>query len=101
MNSITVEDLNKNKDEYALIDVRENHERTAGNIGGEHIPMGTLPDKVNEIPKDQKVVIYCRSGGRSGNAVQFLEGQGYDNLYNLEGGMLAWKERVDSDLNVI
>lgn len=101
MKSITVEELSKNKDEYALIDVRKNHERAAGNIGGEHIPMGKLPDKVNEIPKDKNVVVYCRSGNRSGNVVQFLEGQGYDNLYNLEGGMLAWKERIDSELNVI
>ena len=101
MKTLSVEDLNQRKDDFELIDVRENHEREGGHIGGKHIPMSTLQGRESEIPKDKEVVIYCRSGNRSGNVVMYLQQQGYENLYNLEGGMLAWKDRIDPNMNVV
>lgn len=78
---------------YTLIDVREDHEREAYNIGGLHIKMGDIPTSSNDIPDEGKVIIYCRSGVRSANTIAFLQQHhGFDNLYNLEGGMLAWAE---------
>ncbi|MCS6824746.1 MAG: rhodanese-like domain-containing protein [Cytophagaceae bacterium] len=90
------------KEDFQLIDVREPSEYNAANIGGELIPLGTIPNNTHKISKDKKVVIHCRSGKRSANAISFLEQNlGYTNLYNLEGGILAYKELVDNSLNVI
>lgn len=101
MKTISVEELNKRKEDFELIDVREDHERQGGHIGGEHIPVNTLQSRENEIPQDKETVIYCRSGNRSGQVVQYLEQKGYDNVYNLEGGMLAWKNQIDPGMNVV
>jgi rhodanese-related sulfurtransferase len=76
---------------FCLVDVRENWEREAFNVGGLHIPMDDLYARRNEIPKDEAVVLYCEKGIRSTIVIQRLEGLGYDNLYNLTGGMSAWK----------
>ena len=84
-----------NKD-LILIDVREPHEKEIADIGGELIPLGTLPENIPNYPKDQQIIVYCRSGGRSGNAVNFLENKaGFTNVYNLRGGILAWSDQVD------
>ena len=84
-----------------IIDVREPNEYDAAAIGGTLIPLGTLPDHVSEIAKDKKVIIHCRSGKRSENAIRFLESNfGFENLYNLKGGILAWKAEIDPSLNV-
>ena len=84
--------INKNEN-FLLIDVREENEFESDNINGHLIPLGEIPSRISEIPKDKKVVIHCLSGVRSANAIHFLEQQhGYENLYNLEGGILAWNE---------
>lgn len=89
------------KEQIQIIDVREPSEFAMAQIGGELIPLGSLPDNVAKIAKDKKVVIHCRSGKRSENAVRFLESNfGFDNLYNLKGGILAWKAQIDGTLNV-
>ena len=75
-----------------LIDVREAWEHEAFNIGGILIPMGELSHRLNEIPKDKEVVLYCEKGIRSVIAIQRLEAAGYNNLINLSGGMKAWKQ---------
>jgi len=82
--------LADNKD-VLLIDIREEWEREAYNIGGLHIPMGDIPARLNEIPKSREVILYCEKGIRSVIAIQRLQTIGYDNLYNLSGGMKAWK----------
>lgn len=81
-------------DEFVLIDVREPHEHEEFNVGGQLIPLGTLPSRVAELDdqKEQEVVVYCRSGGRSGQAQLFLKQAGFQHVRNLTGGMLAWKE---------
>ncbi len=84
------------------MDVREDLEYETGNINGLHIPMGTVLDRLAEIPTDRKVVIHCKSGGRSGNVVRYLtQEKGYTNLYNLNGGMMAWKAQIDPSIQVL
>lgn len=83
-------------EDFVLIDVREPDEYEICNLGGKLIPLGEIPSRHAEIPKDKLVVMQCRSGGRSGQAVQWLEGNfGYENLYNLAGGILAWSDEID------
>lgn len=102
MKSIDVKELKALMDsgeDFQLIDVREPNEYEVAEIGGELIPLATVPTNADKIAKDKKVVIHCRSGKRSANAVQFLEQQhGFDNLYNLEGGILAWSDEIDPSI---
>jgi len=102
MKEITVETLKEmqdGKEDFQLIDVREPHELDIADIGGEPIPMGTIPQHVGQIAKDKKVVIMCRSGKRSGQVVQYLEqNHGFDNLYNLAGGILDYADKIDPSL---
>ena len=79
---------------FILIDIREAWERNIYNIGGIHITSGDIAGSINEIPKDKEVVLYCEKGIRSVIAIQRLEAMGFENLYNLSGGMKAWKEQV-------
>ena len=90
--SLQLKDWQKADRDYLLIDIREEWERQLFNIGGLHIPMGDLMARINEIPRDKEVVMYCEKGIRSVISIQRLESQGYTNLYNLSGGMKAWKE---------
>ena len=55
---------------------------------------------MKEIPKNRPIVVHCKSGVRSLQAIQLLEKQGFDDLYNLEGGILAWQSQVDPDMAV-
>lgn len=80
--------------DFVLLDVRESYEREIFNIGGNHIPTSELGQRIDEIPRDKKVVLYCEKGIRSVIIIQRLESYGYDNLINLSGGMLAWKKEV-------
>ncbi|MEL7148161.1 MAG: rhodanese-like domain-containing protein [Bacteroidota bacterium] len=91
---ITVQELNDWKEsgkDFQLIDVREQHEFDEVNMEGKLIPLGTVLDNADQFSKDKPVVVHCRSGKRSANAINALQQQhGFDNLYNLEGGILAW-----------
>lgn len=74
-----------------LLDVREAEEWTAGHVDGAvHIPMGTLMARLDEVPKDTRVYVMCRVGGRSGQVTAYLAQQGWDAV-NIDGGMLAWE----------
>ena len=76
-----------------LIDVREQYEYDEGHIPGVTlIPLGTIPNRLDEIPTDKEVIFLCRSGNRSNQATQFLQQQGFDNIHNMLGGMNAWGE---------
>jgi sulfur-carrier protein adenylyltransferase/sulfurtransferase len=84
---------------FKLVDVREPSEYKIVQIGGELIPLGTISNHVNEIPKDIEVVIYCKSGIRSSKAIRELEEKfGFSNLYNLKGGILAYIENIEPEL---
>ncbi len=74
-----------------VIDVREMHEIATGKMpAAVPLPLGTLPAKVHELPKHEKLVLVCRSGARSAHACQFLQQHGFSDVYNLRGGMMAW-----------
>ncbi|ACU63362.1 Rhodanese-related sulfurtransferase [Chitinophaga sp. YR627] len=79
-----------------LVDVREPHEHEDFNIGGKLVPLGEIRamqvDELEDL-KDQEVIVYCRSGGRSGQAAMILETMGFQNVKNLTGGMLAWQDQ--------
>lgn len=78
--------------QIVVIDVREAWEYDGGHIPGALlIPLAALPDRVDEIPTDQPVVLACRSGNRSMQAHNFLQQQGFDNVHNMTGGMIAWQ----------
>lgn len=102
MKEVTVQELKKMKDDKAdfqLIDVREPHEADICEIGGELIPQGDIPSNVDKISRDKQVIIHCRSGARSGNMVKWLEANhGFTNLYNLKGGILAWADQIDPEM---
>ena len=101
MKEITVSQLKQWRDEgkeFQLIDVREQNEIDFVSIGGEHIPMGDIMDKRDEISDDKEVIMMCRSGKRSGAIVNALTNQGFDNIYNLKGGILAWAKEIDPSL---
>lgn len=105
MKEITVQELKQMLDkgaDFQLIDVREEYEFDSANLSGLLIPMGSIIDNVDQISREKMVVLHCKSGGRSGTAVKYLqENFGFDNLYNLKGGILAWKNEIDQTLNVL
>ena len=102
MKSVTVHDLKRMMDsgeDFQLIDVREFWEHEFANIGGELIPQSQVMAEVSKIDTEKKVIVYCRSGKRSANAIQVLEDQhSMVNLYNLEGGILAWSSEIDPSI---
>ncbi|MCL4135611.1 UNVERIFIED_CONTAM: hypothetical protein GTU68_033817 [Idotea baltica] len=94
-----LKELQDNSAEFQLIDVREPYEYDIVNIGAELIPLATIKEQVGVIDKSKKVIIHCRSGARSANAIQLLEQEfGLDNLYNLKGGILAYAKEIDTSL---
>ncbi|MFD1040226.1 rhodanese-like domain-containing protein [Virgibacillus byunsanensis] len=98
MKEITAKDLAsklKDSENVSIIDVREDEEVAQGKIpGAKHIPLGQIPERLNEIDKEKHHFMVCRSGGRSGNACSFLSEQGYD-VTNMAGGMLDWEDKVE------
>lgn len=81
-----------------LLDVREDYEYGISNIGGQLIPLNQVIDRKAEIPNDRPVVVMCKAGGRSQKAIDLLKKEGFDNLINLKGGILAWQKEIDSSL---
>lgn len=79
-----------------LLDVREASELQIASFPGPvvHIPLGTLPQRLADLPAGAKIVCACRSGSRSAQAAQFLRQRGFDAV-NLEGGILAWSRTID------
>lgn len=96
MEDITTDELKQrlaNGEKPLVIDVREPHEYDEFNIGALNIPLGSLPQRLEELEdhKDGEIILHCRSGARSGNAKAYLQQQGFRNVRNLLGGMLAWQ----------
>jgi len=82
-------------DDIFVLDVREPHEYQICNIGGHLIPLGDLPQRVNELDSSREIVAHCRSGKRSAEAAEFLRKAGFKKLWNLRGGILGWSDEVD------
>lgn len=99
MQNITPEELKarlEKGDTLNLVDVREPHEHQEFNIGGVLVPLGQIRNfQVDELEplKEQEVIVYCRSGNRSGQAAMLLETMGFQDVKNLTGGMLSWQEK--------
>ena len=80
----------------ALVDVREPFEFEIARIpNSQLIPLGTIPERLADIPRMETTVVMCKSGARSARVIEFLREQGFENLLNLEGGLDAWREEVD------
>jgi molybdopterin/thiamine biosynthesis adenylyltransferase/rhodanese-related sulfurtransferase len=82
-------------DKLFILDVREPHEYQICNLNGKLIPLGELPRRVNELDSSVEMVVHCRSGKRSADAIHFLQTAGFKKLWNLKGGVLAWADEVD------
>jgi len=83
-------------DDLFILDVREPHEYQICNLNGHLIPLGELARRVNELDSSREIVAHCRSGKRSAEAVDFLRKAGFRKIWNLQGGILAWSDEVDS-----
>ncbi len=91
-------DLQQSEEQFQLIDVREPHEYEASNLGGELIPLADISTHAGRLSRDMKVILHCRSGARSAQAICELEEKfGFDNLFNLTGGMLAYTGMRDEE----
>ena len=100
MQNITAEELKQRMDNgeaLNLVDVREPHEHADFNIGGILKPLGDVRamqiDEIEDL-KDKEVIVYCKSGNRSGQAAMLLETMGFSNVVNLQGGMMRWREVI-------
>lgn len=98
---ITVQELKERMDQgdqsFVLIDVREPVEHEEFNVGGHLIPVGEIPGKLEDLSvhQEDEIVVYCRSGRRSGRIQEFMEQAGFKHVRNLAGGMLAWIEAFE------
>ena len=96
---ITAREVKKMMDErkpFVLIDVREPHEFQICRIAGSTlIPLGDVPKRMNELNSADEIVVHCRSGMRSAQAVELLMKAGFRKIHNLKGGVLAWADQVD------
>ncbi|MFM2327686.1 MAG: hypothetical protein RIR31_1888 [Bacteroidota bacterium] len=99
MTTITADEVKfrlESGEKLNLVDVRELHENAEFNIGGTLLPLGKVQtmqiEDIEEL-KNEEIIVYCRSGNRSGQAALMLETFGFTDVKNLTGGMLAWKER--------
>jgi rhodanese-related sulfurtransferase len=83
--------------DMTLLDVREDWETTLAPVPADivHIPMAQVADRLGELDRNRETVVICRSGGRSLQVARFLASQGFDSVYNLAGGILAWSRDVD------
>ena len=102
MTNITPEEVKKRLDageQLHLIDVREPQENADFNIGGTLLPLGKIQsmqtEQIDNLKNDE-VILYCRSGNRSGIAAMTLDAMGFTNTKNLTGGMLAWRNKFNS-----
>ncbi|MDX8377739.1 MAG: molybdopterin-synthase adenylyltransferase MoeB [Mariprofundales bacterium] len=82
-----------------IVDVRESHELQICKLDGTvHIPLGSIAEQYLQIPKDEPVIVHCKLGGRSAQAMAFLQSKGYTQVKNLAGGIIAWIDDVDNSL---
>jgi sulfur-carrier protein adenylyltransferase/sulfurtransferase len=98
MPEMSVEELKKKmdaKEDIFVLDVREPHEYQICNLNAHLIPLGQLPARVGELDPDKHIVVHCRSGKRSADAVELLRRSGFEKVQNLAGGILAWADKID------
>jgi len=97
--AMTVHELKQLRDagdDHFLLDVREPHEQSICRIeGATLIPLGELENRTGELPRGKRILIHCKSGGRSARAVTKLRELGFDNVWNISGGITAWAREID------
>lgn len=82
-----------------LVDVREEWELAIARLEqAVHIPMNEIPDRMQELDSSREIVVMCRSGMRSGQVARYLEHHGFECVWNLAGGIIAWSEDIDPSL---
>ncbi|MDZ4667216.1 MAG: rhodanese-like domain-containing protein [bacterium] len=99
MVDITVQELHERMqkgEKLNIIDVREVYEYEEFNIGAQLIPLGQLPGMLAELAdlKNEEIIVHCRSGARSNNAKMYMMSEGFVNVRNLLGGMMAWNSEI-------
>jgi adenylyltransferase/sulfurtransferase len=82
-------------DNFLLLDVREPYEFQIAQIGGKLIPQNDVPNRLGELNPEQEIVVHCRSGARSQKIAEFLAQNGFKNVSNVAGGILAWSDEID------
>jgi rhodanese-related sulfurtransferase len=95
---ITVQELKgrlENGNKVSVLDVREPHEYEVANIGARLIPLAELPERLVELDRNETLAVHCKTGGRSARAVKLLRDAGFQNVYNVKGGIDAWSEKID------
>ena len=101
---ISVQSLNEkinNNEKISLIDVREDAELKISKISQSiHIPMKTIPYNLKQISTEKTIIIMCKTGGRSAQVCEYLNNQGYSNVYNLKGGIISWALEIDQPLDI-
>ena len=87
------------KDDFLLLDVREPYEfqiaQLTGTFGGKLIPQNDVPNRLAELDPAQEVLVHCRSGARSQRIAELLKANGFVNVSNVAGGILAWADEID------
>lgn len=101
MSDITISELRERMEKgekLNIIDVREVYEFQEFNIGAQLIPLGTLPARLIDLEhlKNEEIIVHCRSGARSGNAKMYLMSEGFTNVRNLLGGMMAYQAETNA-----
>jgi adenylyltransferase/sulfurtransferase len=87
-----------NGENINVLDVRESHEYEVANLGesvSRLIPVGELPDHIDELDKSENFAVHCKTGARSARAVKLLQEAGFENVYNVAGGITAWSDEID------
>ena len=102
MTEISVDELARRRaanEDFVLLDVREPDEVTTASIAwARTIPMGDVPQRLDELPHDKPIAVLCHGGGRSGRVTTFLNQNGFPNAVNVAGGIDAWSTSIDPDV---
>lgn len=98
---ISVEELARLREseaEFLLLDVREESELDTVTLGGKHLPLASISERLDELERDAHIIVHCRAGTRGAKAVTQLREAGFDNAWNVNGGLMAWADRIDPSL---
>ena len=91
--------IDSSNNDFQLIDIRDEYEFDICCIGGEKINMYSITDSLNKLSREKKIIIYCRTGSRSATIVSLLEKNfSFKNVYNLDGGIMKWRQDVDPSI---
>jgi len=104
MLEIDVKTLNQkilSNDDFILVDVRNDNEVFLSKIDPSiHIPMNEVPNRINELHKNKEIIVQCKSGKRSAKVCEYLSQNGFTNVKNLKGGIIAWSKEIDPSIIV-